>query len=195
VSAVAIVIIIVVVVVVAAIAYFVLVTMRRRRLQGRFGAEYDRTVAEQPNRSAAERELRAREQKHSELDIKPLSSADQRRYQTEWTAVQAQFVDDPEAAVASADVLVTSVMRDRGYPTENFDERVETLSVDHSATLDHYRQAHDISLANQRGQASTEQLRQALVHYRALAEDLLGIKSGEASQPGRQSRTNEREAQ
>lgn len=193
-SAVAIVIIIVVVVVVAVVAYVALVAMRRRRLQSRFGPEYDRAVADQPSRSAAERELRAREQKHDDLDIKPLSSADQGRYRSEWTTVQAQFVDDPEAAVTSADSLVTRVMRDRGYPTENFDDRVETLSVDHSATLDHYRQAHDISRANQRGEASTEQLRQALVHYRALADDLLGPEPGATSKTDRQSRLNERES-
>jgi len=173
-SATGIVITIVVVVAVLVIAAASWSAARRRRLQQRFGPEYDPSVAEQPNRSAAEHVLRAREQRRAELDIKPLSAHRQQHYLAEWQRVQAAFVEDPSGATIAADVLVTQVMIDRGYPTSNYDEQIETLSVDQARTIDHYRQAHEISQADLRGEASTEQLRQALVHYRALAHDLLG---------------------
>ena len=146
----------------------------RRKLQQRFGPEYDRAVAEQPNRGAAEQELRGREQRHAELELRDLSPQDQQRYVAQWQRIQGEFVDDPHASTRAADALITDVMRDRGYPTGDFEERVDTLSVEHARTLDHYRNAHDIAAADGRGEASTEQLRQALVHYRALAGDLLG---------------------
>lgn len=164
-----------VVVAVVAIAAVVWSGLRRRRLQRRFGPEYERVVTEQPNRSAAEHELRAREQRHADLELRPLDKEDKRRYLQDWARIQASFVEDPSSAVNGADELVTRVMADRGYPTGDFDDRIETLSVEHASTLDHYRQAHDIALANRRGDASTEQLRQAVVHYRALASDLLDI--------------------
>ncbi len=171
-----IVVLVVVVVAVAVIAIAIWSVMRRRRLQARFGPEYDRAVAEKPNRAAAESELRAREKRHAELDIKALSPEDQDRYSKEWTRVQAAFVEDPSDAVNAADSLVTRMMRARGYPTGDFSDQVDTLSVEHAETLDHYRAAHGTFDANVRGQASTEQLRQALVHYRVLANDLLDIK-------------------
>jgi FtsZ-interacting cell division protein ZipA len=173
---------IVVIVAVLVIAYLAWRMMRRRNLQHRFGPEYDRTVAEQPNRAAAEHELRAREQRHAELDLRDLSPQDQQRYVAEWQQIQASFVDDPRSSMQAADELITDVMRARGYPTGDFEERVDTLSVEHARTLDHYRNAHEIAGANDRGEASTEQLRQALVHYRALAGDLLGPSAGA---PGR----------
>jgi hypothetical protein len=166
---------VVVVIVIALLVVAAWALLRRRQLQRRFGPEYDRAVAEQPNRPEAEKELRAREERHAQLDIKPLSVDDQRHYSQEWTRVQAAFVEDPSDAVNAAEALVTQVMRDRGYPTGQFDERLDTLSVEHARTLDHYRQAHEIFAANLRGEASTEQLRQAVVHYRALAGDLLDV--------------------
>jgi hypothetical protein len=182
-SATGIVVTIVVVAAVVAIAVLVWQLMRRRRLRQRFGPEYDRTVATQPNRGAAEHELRAREQRHAALELKELTADEQQRYTRLWMNVQSQFVDEPKQAVTDADALITDVMRDRGYPIGgDFGDRLKTLSVEHARTLDHYRAAHEISEANARGEASTEQLRQALVHYRTLAADLLGPAP---SNPGR----------
>jgi FtsZ-interacting cell division protein ZipA len=184
---------VVVVVVIALLVVAAWTMLRRRRLQHRFGPEYDRTVAEQPNRSAAEQELRAREERHAQLDVKPLSEDDQRHYSQEWSRVQAAFVEDPSDAVNAADALVAQVMKDRGYPTGEFNQRVETLSVEHARTLDHYRQAHQIFSANLRGEASTEQLRQAVVHYRALASDLLDVDDVTPRPAATDNRNNGRE--
>lgn len=170
-----IVVLVIVIVAVVLIAIAMWSVVRRRQLRERFGPEYDRTVAEEPNRSAAERELRARERRHAQLDIKSLSPQDRDRYLKEWERVQAAFVEDPSDAVNAADALITRMMRSRGYPTGEFDDQLGTLSVEHSRTLDHYRAAHETFEANLRGAASTEQLRQALVHYRVLATDLLEI--------------------
>src|SRR3954447_20742923 len=165
------VVLVVVVVLLAVGAYMV---VRRRSLQQRFGPEYDRAVSEQDGRLAAERELRAREKRHAELEIKPLSDESRQRYASAWDEIQAQFVDDPNTAVGRADELVSRLIAERGYPTGDYDEQLSHLSVEHARTLEHYRDAHDINLRNERGEASTEQLRQALVHYRALFGDLLG---------------------
>ena len=170
-----IVILVVIIVAIVLIALLAMRVVRRRQLRTRFGPEYDRTLAEMPNRSAAESDLRAREKRHAKLDLKSLSPQDRDRFLKEWTRVQTAFVEDPSDAVNSADALVTRMMRARGYPTGEFDDRLETLSVEHAQTLDHYRAAHEIFDANLRGQASTEQLRQALVHYRVLATDLLDV--------------------
>jgi hypothetical protein len=156
---------------------------RSRTLRDRFGPEYDRAVAEQDGRLAAERELRGRERRHAELELKPLAPQSRERYAREWEQVQAQFVDDPAAAVVAGDELVTRLVAERGYPTENFDDQLSYLSVEHATTLGHYRDAHDIYLRNKRREASTEELRQALVHYRALFADLLDVE------PARVSRT------
>jgi hypothetical protein len=120
--------------------------------------------------------VRAREQRHDELDLTPLSAQDQRRYSQEWTRLQAAFVEAPSGAISAADALLNRVMRDRGDPTGEFDRRVQTLSVEHARILEHYRWAHDISLANLRGQAGTGQLRLAVMQYRALASGLLDVE-------------------
>ena len=169
----------IIILVVAAIVVVVLVAVavvgsRRRALRRRFGPEYDRVVAEQDNRSAAEQELRERERRHSELELRPLSPESRTKYAEQWTQVQARFVDAPEEAVRAGDELVTRLVGEIGYPTENYDDQIATLSVKHATTLGHYRDAHDIFLRTERGEASTEQLRQALVHYRALFAELLG---------------------
>ena len=109
-----------------------------------------------------------------ELDIRPLSPAARSQYQSEWTAVQEQFVDAPQAAVTGAQTLVSAVMEDRGYPTQPYDQTLADLSVEHASTLDHFRAAHDISQNAAAGTASTEDLRQAMIHYRALFAELLG---------------------
>jgi hypothetical protein len=169
-----IVLIVVVVVVVLALAAFGWVTLRRRQLRSRFGPEYDRTVSEQDSVTAGERELRARERRHAQLNLRPLSDEARHRYAIEWEEIQARFVDSPTGTVGAADALVTRAIADYGYPTDDYDEQLAQLSVDHARTLGNYRDAHDIHLRNERGEATTEQLRQALVLYRGLFADLLG---------------------
>jgi hypothetical protein len=151
--------------------------LRRRTLQRKFGPEYDRAVADGTNRVAAERELLDRERRHEELDIRPLEPEARERYANDWRAVQALFIEDPARAVESGDEIVTRLVGERGYPTENYSDQLSYLSVEHARTLGHYRDAHDIYLRAQRNAASTEELRQALVHYRELFADLLGDPS------------------
>src|SRR3954468_23616632 len=168
-----IVLIIVVLVVIAAIVYGVQAG-RRKKLQSTFGPEYDRVVADTGNRNEAEKELREREKRHAELELRELSPESQAQYRAAWEEVQIQFVDSPSEAVGTADELVTRLISERGYPTGEYDDRLADLSVEHASTLQHYRDAHEISERNAAGSASTEDLRQALVHYRALFADLLG---------------------
>jgi hypothetical protein len=176
----AIVAIVVVVIVVAAILIVMTAMNRRHRLQERFGPEYDRAVTEHGSRREAEAELADRERHVRELDIRPLSQAARTQYMSEWTAVQEQFVDAPQAAVTGAQTLVSAVMEDRGYPTQPYDQTLADLSVQHASTLDHFRAAHDISQNAAAGAASTEDLRQAMIHYRALFAELLGEPAGRA---------------
>ncbi len=161
------------VVVVAAIAWSAYNSRRRQGLQDRFGSEYDRTVTDAPSRREAESDLAERQKRRDELEIQPLEPQARDRYASEWHNTQARFVDDPEGAVGEADRLIQQVMRDRGYPVEDFDQRASDLSVDHPEVISNYRAAHGISIANERGNASTEDLRTAMVHYRALFEELL----------------------
>ncbi|MGW4297507.1 hypothetical protein ACWEH1_31380 [Micromonospora chersina] len=168
------VVIVIVVIVLAALAAFAVVASRRRALKQRFGPEYDRAVAEQDSRGAAERELRERERRHAELELTPLSPESRARYAAAWEELQVRFVDSPAETVGDADELVSRLIAERGYPTGDFSDQIAHLSVEHARTLTHYRDAHDIRLRNERGEAGTEDLRQALVHYRALFADLLG---------------------
>ena len=168
----AIVAIIVVVIVVAAVVAVIAAVNRRHRLQQKFGPEYDRAVSEHGSRREAEADLAGRERHVRELEIRPLTPAARSQYLSEWTAVQEQFVDAPQAAVTGAQTLVSAVMEDRGYPTQPYDQTVADLSVEHASTLDHFRAAHDIS--RNAATASTEDLRQAMIHYRALFAELLG---------------------
>ncbi|MFI5492977.1 hypothetical protein [Actinoplanes sp. NPDC051859] len=147
---------------------------RRKNLQNTFGPEYDRVVADADSRAAGERELEERRRRHAQLELIPLSAENKARYSVAWEEVQIQFVDAPEHAVATADELVTRLIAERGYPTGEYDEQLATLSVDHARTLEHYRDAHAISERSKNSEADTEDLRQALVHYRALFADLLG---------------------
>jgi hypothetical protein len=169
-------VILVLIVVVVAIALAVggWLIVRRRALQEKFGTEYDRVVAEQPSRAAAEQELRNRERKHAELNLQPLTSDVRAQYAAEWAEVQTRFLDAPSDAVRDGDELVTRLINDIGYPTDTDDERIAMLSVEYADTLVRYREAHEISMRNARGKASTEQLRQALVHFRTLFAELLG---------------------
>jgi hypothetical protein len=160
-------------------AWLVMVRQRREHLRGRFGPEYDRALSEHGSRRRAEADLALREEQRERLDIVPLSSDASERYSASWREVQTGFVDEPAEALAKADRLVTDVMRERGYPMDEFEQRVADLSVDHADVVEHYRAAHSIQLASEGGDASTEDLRQAVVHYRALFKDLLEAREGE----------------
>jgi hypothetical protein len=166
--------IVVVVIIVAALIAVAALAARRRRLQQRFGPEYDRAVEGSDSRLKAEAELAEREKRVKGLEIRPLDPAARDSYLAQWTTIQQQFVDSPTDAVTEAQSLITSVMADRGYPTEDVDQITADLSVDHANTLGRFRTAQDISGRVAAGSASTEDLRQAMVHYRALFQDLLG---------------------
>lgn len=144
------------------------------RLQRRFGPEYDRVEHERGDRAQAERELARREERVKRFKLADLPPGARERYLDEWRQVQATFVDEPAASIRRADALIANVMRDRGYPPADFDQRAADLSTDHARTLQDYRTAHDISVRAQNGNANTEELRQAMVHYRTLFDDLVG---------------------
>src|SRR5918911_4392158 len=146
---------------------------RSRALQDTFGGEYDRTLEATGSRREAERELRQRQKQHEQLDIRPLSPESRERYVRRWQSTQTRFVDDPKGAVAEADALVQEVMQERGYPTRDFERRVADISVDHPDLVEKYRTAHGIAEASERGEASTEDMRHSVRHYRALFAQLL----------------------
>lgn len=146
---------------------------RTERLKERFGPEYERTVGEAGEQSGAEDELAARERKRDKLDIIPLPPGAREKYADSWRTVQTAFVDNPSSAVGDADRLVTQVMRDRGYPIDDFDQRAADISVDHPKVVENYRTAHSIYLLQEEGDVGTEDQREAFVHYRALFEKLL----------------------
>jgi hypothetical protein len=146
---------------------------RSAELRQRFGPEYDRAVEELGSPARAERELAARTRRVEHLQFRDLTPADRARFASIWSQVQAQFVDDPSGAVIGADGLIKEVMRARGYPSDDFDQRVADLSVDHAAVVQHYRAARALAETRRSGQVQTEELRQAVVHYRALFADLL----------------------
>ena len=165
--------------VVIAVALLVVVTRsvnrrkRTERLKKHFGPEYERAVGEAGDQGAAEKELVGRERKRQKLDIVALSPESRAKYAEHWHAVQTAFVDDPSRAVGDADRLVTQVMRERGYPIDDFDQRAADISVDHPNVVEHYRAAHVIHLAQEQSDIGTEAQREAFVHYRALFEKLL----------------------
>jgi hypothetical protein len=174
---------VVAVAIVAFAVYAAGASRRRTRLQEGFGPEYDRVVAEAPSRREAEAELLERQERHDELELRPLSSESRGRYVRDWEAAQARFVDDPDGAIGDADALIQGVMRERGYPVEDFDQRAADLSVEHGDVIENYRAAHAISRRSVHGEASTEDQRQAFVHYRALFAELV-----EAGDPARTER-------
>lgn len=177
-SAATIAIIVVVAVVVLVISAM---AMTRRRLQQRFGPEYGRVVGEKHSQFRAAAELTRRERRVQRLRIRPLTATARAAYAAEWKTVQEGFVDQPQHAVIEGQELVASVMKERGYPAEDSDQITADLSVTHADTLDHYRAARQISVAAERGGASTEDLRQALLHLRAVFGELLG--KPDAAQP------------
>lgn len=168
--------IIIVVILVAGAAYLGTRSRRTttsRRLKQQFGGEYDRVVEGSPDRTEAEKELERRVERHERLSITELSSEQQQRYVDAWRDVQRRFVDDPERTMGEADRLITQVMRDRGYPTEHYDQKLEDLSVEHAGTLDAYRDAHDVADRHERGGVSTDELRRAMQRYRTIFEDIV----------------------
>lgn len=173
------------IVAVLAVAAVALLVKRRRTEQLRrgFGPEYDRTVEARGDQRQAEAELMERRERREQLDIRELAPAARQRYRKRWSATQRRFVDEPAAAVTEADSLVGEVMRDRGYPVEDdFERRAADVSVDHPEVVEHYREAHAISTRTTEGRTSTEDLRKAMVHFRALFDELLG---GERDENGR----------
>src|SRR4051794_15805315 len=186
----ALIVIIVVVVLLLVAAAVVVPRMRSRQLQQRFGPEYERTVDSAGDRRAAERDLQQRTRERKELEIRPLEPGARDAYAQRWRAAQERFVDAPGQAVGDADALVEEVMRERGYPVGDFDQQARAVSVDHADVVSEYHAAHDISQRTQRGEASTEQLREAMVHYRTLFAELLDDGGGSAE--GRADTRNER---
>src|SRR5580658_3604000 len=168
------------VVVIALLALAAWVFSRKKkqsdRLQQRFGAEYGRTVGELGGRTKAEAELKAREKRVEDLTITPLAPAEAARFTQAWNALQSRFVDNPKGVVVQADQLVRELMLKRGYPMGDFERRAADISVDHPAVVETYRAAQAIAVRDQRGEADTEELRKAVVHYRALFDELLEVR-------------------
>jgi len=160
-------------IVLVAVVLAALRSRQSRELKGRFGPEYDRVAADAPSKREAEAELRERQRRHDELDLRPLDRNDRERFKVRWEDVQARFVDDPPGAVGDADGLIQEVMRKRGYPVDDFEARAADLSVDHPDVVENYRAAHGIAVAHERGNAGTEEQRHAIRHYRALFDSLV----------------------
>ncbi len=150
---------------------------RSKKLQDRFGTEYDRTVETLGDKKKAHIELDEREKHVAGLNIQPLSAADRERFLADWAAVQSKFVDEPGQAIGNADRLIMEVMQTRAYPVSNFDQRAADISVSYPALVSNYRAAREIAIKNEQHLANTEDLRQALIHYRSLFEELLGTEA------------------
>jgi hypothetical protein len=159
--------------VVIAVVIVMAANRRSQRLRERFGPEYERMVDQGGSRRKVESELATRQRRVARLDIRPLDPEARDEYARQWRDTQARFVDEPAEALRAADRLVADVMRDRGYPVEEFEQREADISVDHPQVVANYRAAHGISMAAEHGRAGTEDLRQAMVHYRDLFEELL----------------------
>jgi hypothetical protein len=160
---------------IAVAAWLVMQRQRSLSLQRRFGPEYDRAVTEFGGRSRAEAELMKREQRVARFHLVPLTPADAVRFSQAWSALQGRFIDSPKGAVAEADQLVRELMLRRGYPMGDFDRRAADISVDHPHVVATYREAQAIAARDARGEADTEELRKAVVHYRTLFGELLGV--------------------
>lgn len=162
-------------VVIVVIGVIVVFVQRRRseKLRSRFGPEYERSVAESGDRRRAEAQLEKRAERVEKYNLRPLSAEDRSRFTGQWDRVQAHFVDAPAGAVAEADQLLGDIMATCGYPMGDFEQRAADISVDHPVVVQNYRAAHDIAIRQAKGQATTEDLRRAMIHYRALFEDLV----------------------
>jgi len=166
-------IIAVIVVIVGVIVAFYLQRRRTDKLRHQFGPEYERSVAESGDRRRAEAQLEKRAERVEKFHLRPLTPEDRARFTEQWDRVQAHFVDAPAGAVAEADQLLGDIMATCGYPMGDFEQRAADISVDHPIVTQNYRAAHDIAVRQAKGQASTEDLRRAMIHYRALFEDLV----------------------
>lgn len=162
-----------VIIVVAAAATLIYLRTRTQKLQARFGPEYNRTLEETGNRYKAEAKLQRLEKRVERYPIRPLSVAERDRFRQSWRAVQARFVDDPIRALAEADQLLGEALSACGYPVSDFEQRAQEISVDHAIVVEHYRAGHDIAFRQSQGKATTEELRQAMIHYRALFDELM----------------------
>jgi FtsZ-interacting cell division protein ZipA len=167
---------IVVLALIALAAWSIYQKKQSHRLKERFGQEYGRSVDDLGSRTKAETELKAREQRVEHLTIIPLTTAEATRFSLTWKDLQGHFVDNPKSAVAQADQLVRELMLKRGYPMGDFERRAADISVDHPEVVAHYRAAQAIAVRDERGEADTEELRKAVVHYRALFDELLEIR-------------------
>jgi hypothetical protein len=182
--------VVIAIVVVVAVA-LVAVAARKRRsaaLRDRFGPEYDRVVESSGDQRAAEAELRDRERQRAQFDVEPLPEAARLRFAGEWRELQERFVDEPAPAAAAADALVTQVMEARGYPVRDFDAQADLVSVDHPGTVEDYRFAHAVQLRSQTQEAGTEDLREAMLRYRSLFDELLRPEGDDAAGAADQAR-------
>jgi hypothetical protein len=178
-----IVIVVAVIIVAAAVAFFAM-NARRRGLRQRFGPEYERLASEHESRRKAEAELAGRERRVAELNIRPLRPDARARYRAEWAVIQERFVEAPADALTAAARLVTAVLRDRGYPAENYGQVLADLSVGHSQALSGFRHAHEVSMRADAHGASTEDMRRAMINYRTLFQELAGADEDEAARHG-----------
>lgn len=172
-------IVLVVVIAVAAIAWLMMRRRRSETLRSKFGPEYERAVGEVGDRRKAEAELHEREKRVKRFELRPLPLGEAERFTREWRTVQSRFVDEPSAAIREADDLLTDLMNARGYPVSDFDRRAADLSVDHGPLVHNYRVAHEVAERHARGEAGTEDLRQAMIHYRDLFDELIGQPQAE----------------
>ena len=170
-----------VVVVILAIVVAVALYVRKRRttagLRQRFGPEYARAVQTHGSERRAEAKLVDREKRVEKLKIRDLDPTERERFMGQWQSVQSRFIDYPKGAVTEADELVSTLMQTRGYPVADFDQRAADISVDHPLVVDHYRSAREIALRLRKGEASTEDLRTAMIHYRSLFEELVQVQT------------------
>jgi|PersoiStandDraft_1058852.scaffolds.fasta_scaffold02987_2 hypothetical protein len=158
---------------IAAVAWSIYARRHSERLRNRFGPEYERALERHGNRRKAEADLAERARRVEKLTLRPLTAEETERFARSWKTVQSHFVDNPTAAVSESNALIKELMQARGYPVGDFEERAADLSVEHAEVVTHYRAARDIALGNEKGKATTEDLRQAVVHYRALFQELL----------------------
>jgi hypothetical protein len=155
---------------------------RTTRLKRQFGPEYGRVIADTGDRHRTEAVLEERHRRVRKLSLRSLSATEKADFQEGWPRVQARFVDDPAGALKEADALVGKVMATEGYPLSEFDQRADDISVDHPIVVENYRAGHTIALRNQQGRASTEDMRKAMINYRKLFEELVGLPEGEPAE-------------
>ena len=168
-------VVLLVAIVLAVVAWLIVQRQRSLHLKRRFGPEYDLTVSEFRSRTKAETELQKREDRVARLKIVPLTPADAARFSQAWNELQSRFIDNPKGVVAHADQLVRELMEERGYPVGDFERRAADISVDHPAVVATYRVAQGIAASDARGEADTEELRKAVIYYRTLFDELLGV--------------------